>query len=118
MSKSDEIRREQELAQEVRPIIVEGLRRGEEPVRIAEKLTTGFPVDSKKAYRWVVYVAEQFEARRARLGLLGLLLLWPGTIVLVLGILLWVPGLIVGLPLAAAGSYILARRDRLVRMDS
>lgn len=127
MTKSEEIRRDQELAEQARPRIIEALRDRREPLDIAREVGTQLDVDERKAYRWVAYIAEDFERRRKRIGVMGLLLLWPGMIVLVGGALLslfgiafgalalWLIGLIVGVPLTVAGAVIAFGARRLVR---
>jgi len=126
MSKADEIRREQRLADEARPEIVRLLREGAEPAAIAGELAERLPVDDTKAYRWAAYIAEDSEIRRRRIATAGLLMLWPGAIVLAGGPLLsllgvwstlplWLYGLAIGLPLTGAGAWIAARSRSLVR---
>ncbi len=126
MSKSDERRREQALADEARPLILAQLRERVEPVDIARDIAGRLSVDETKAYRWVSYIAEDFEARRRRIAAIGLSMLWPGMLTLVGGPLLsllgvgagvsfWSLGLIVGLPLTVAGGFVATRSRSLVR---
>lgn len=127
MTKSEEIQRDQELAERARPLIIDGLRARREPLHIAREVGTQLDVDERKAYRWVAYIAEDFERRRRRIGVTGLLMLWPGMIVLVGGPLLslfgialgavslWLLGVVVGVPLTIAGAFISFGARRLVR---
>ncbi|HKJ85020.1 MAG TPA: hypothetical protein VKA06_03035 [Spirochaetia bacterium] len=126
MSKSDERRREQELADQARPLILAELRERGEPVEIAREVAQRLSVDETKAYRWVSYIAEDFEARRRRIAALGLAMLWPGMLVLaggpILSLLgvgtgfpLWALGVIIGLPLSIAGGFVSVRSRALVR---
>ena len=126
MSKTDDIRREQQLAEEARPEIVRRLREGAEAAVVARELAERLPVDETKAYRWTAYIAEDFERRRRRIATAGLLMLWPGAIVLVGGALLsllgvwpaapvWLYGLLIGLPLSGAGAVVAGRSRALVR---
>lgn len=126
MSKSDERRREQELADEARPLILARLRERAEPVEIGREIARRLSVDETKAYRWVSYIAEDFEARRRRIAAIGLAMLWPGMLTLATGPMLsllgvesgfplWALGLIVGLPLSIAGGFVSVRSRALVR---
>lgn len=126
MSKSDERRREQQLADEARPLILAQLRERAEPVEIARDIARRLSVDETKAYRWVSYIGEDFESRRRRIAAIGLAMLWPGMLTLAGGPLLsllgvgagfplWALGLIVGLPLTVAGGFVAMRSRALVR---
>ena len=127
MSRAEEIRRDQERAEAARPAILQWLREGREPLEVAREVSERFDVEEKQAYRWVAYIAEDFERRRRRVAVAGLSLLWPGMLVLVAGPLLWlfglsgpgiplwVLGLAVGVPLASAGAWISTSARRLVR---
>jgi hypothetical protein len=129
MKKSEEIRRDQELAEQARPRILEGLRNDEELLVIAERVAGELDVDGTKAYRWVAFIAEEYEAARRRVSSLGLVLLWAGVLVLVAGVVLsllgvsggglalWLPGIIVGVPTASAGVIVLARRRKLAKVS-
>ena len=129
MKKSEEIRRDQELAEQARPGILEGLRNDEELLAIAERVAGELDVDGTKAYRWVAFIAEEYEAARRRVGLLGLTLLWAGVLVLVAGVVLsllgistagfalWLAGIIAGVPIATAGVIVLARRRELAKVS-
>lgn len=128
MKKSEEIRRDQELAEQARPVILEGLRNREENLSIAGRVADELEVEHTKAYRWVAYIAEEYEAARKRVSLVGLALLWIGVLALVAGAALsllgmvsgslayWLLGLIVGVPIAGAGAIVLARRRHLVNV--
>jgi hypothetical protein len=131
VSKADEIRREQELAERARPVMIDALREGRDPLEIARMIASEFQIDERQAYRWAQYTAEAFDRRRRRVVALGVLLLWVGVLGIAAGILVtlfapgadagsnrvaaWVVGLVSGLPVAAAGSVIALRARRLVR---
>ena len=124
MSKTDEIRRDQELSDMVRPQILAALRDGDEPLAISAQLASEHGIDERKAYRWVLYSSETFEKRRRRIQALGLLGLWTGVLGASVTILLtiftdassaWITGVASGLPLAVAGAVVSARSRRLVR---
>lgn len=127
MGKAEEIRRDQARAEAARPAILEWLRSGAEPLAISAEVATRFEVGEEQAYRWVAYIAEDFERRRKRIGVLGLVLIWSGAIIAVAGVVLWffgvagpaVPlwlfGLGCGVPVTAAGAIVAANAGRLVR---
>ena len=127
MSKSSEIQREQEIASEARPLIVARLREREDPLRVAAAVSDQYSVDETKAFRWVTLISEDFERRRKRIGIIGLLVLWPGLLMLAGGPLLsllgvgiggpplWLLGLAAGVPLTGCGLFVSFRARHLVR---
>lgn len=127
MSRAEEIQRDQARAEAARPAILEWLREGREALDVAREVSERFDVEETQAYRWVAYIAEDFERRRRRIALIGLSLLWPGMLVLVVGPLLWlfgVPGpgipfwllgLLAGMPLSSVGAWLSTSARRLVR---
>lgn len=127
MSRAEDIRRDQARADAARPAILEWLREGREPLDVSREVSERFDVEETQAYRWVAYIAEDFERRRRRIAFVGLSLLWPGMLVLVAGPLLWlfgvpgpgmpfwVLGLVAGVPLSSAGAWLSTSARRLVR---
>ncbi len=127
MGRAEEIRRDEARADAARPAILEWLREGREALDVAREVSERFDVEERQAYRWVAYIAEDFERRRRRIAFIGLALLWPGMLVLVAGPLLWlfgvagpgvpfwVLGLVAGVPLSSAGAWISTSARRLVR---
>ncbi len=127
MRKSDEIRRDEELADRLRPTIVQALRNGDEPLDISARLSTEHDLDDKKAYRWVFYTAESFEKRRKGIQALGLTLLWGGVIgavatgavsIFTPGSSAWIVGVVSGIPVAVVGATVSLRSRKLVRRVS
>ena len=126
MSRAEEIRAEQEKASAANPIIIEGLRKKQEPVEIAHEISRQFDLDDRTAYRWVVLTEETFDRSRRRIATGGLVLLWVGFLWTIAGILLRVLdvplvaaplllGLVVGIPLAAIGLTVAVASRRLAR---
>jgi hypothetical protein len=127
VGRADEIRRDQARAQAARPAILAWLRTGREPLDVARDVAHRFEVEEKQAYRWVAYIAEDFERRRRRIAVAGLALLWPGMLALAGGVILslfgvrgpgvplWLLGLIAGVPLSAVGALLATASRRLVR---
>lgn len=122
-----ELRRDQELAARARPLILEQLRSGREPLQVSSQVAGRFGVDETKAYRWVAYISEDFERRRRRIAVVGLTLLWLGVLAAVAGAVVWlfgvrapgipywVLGVVIGLPVAGAGLIVSLASRRLVR---
>jgi hypothetical protein len=123
----DERSRDQQLAEEARPLIVAGLRARREPLDIASDIARRLSLDAEKAYRWVVLISEDFERRRRRIATVGIVLLWIGVLTLVSGAVLSLIGagsgetpflsigLVVGAPLSLCGAFISFRARQLVR---
>ena len=108
-------------------MILDALRAGREPLDIAADVSGRFDVDAQKSYRWVSFIAEDFETRRRRIAAVGIGLLWPGALLLSTGLVLslfgvswggppfWLLGLIVGLPLTIGGTVVALNAPRMVR---
>ncbi len=127
MSKAEELRDDQERALAARGDIVSALRAGTDPREITRAVSERFGVDETKAYRWVMYTEQEYERNRRRVATAGLILLWAGVLVVVVGVVLGaigvtsaVPrpvrlGLIAGLPPAVAGGIVAALARRIAR---
>lgn len=104
------------LAEELLPEIVEGLQRGEEALKIAQRLsedatalsrTPGAAApeaDLKTIYRWVTIVEERLEKKRRRVGVMAAALLWVGFLGIVAGAL----RLSLGMPIPAPIAFVSA----------
>ncbi len=100
---ADKERRLASLAERLIPDIVEGLRRGDAAVEIAQRLDDRNPgVDLKTLYRWVMFVEERLEKKRRRVGVLAAVLLWVGFLALLAGVVGMTTALAVPAPRFAA----------------
>jgi hypothetical protein len=85
-------RRLASLAEGLIPDIVEGLRRGDPALKVAQSLEAhdlaqqNPDVDLKTLYRWVMFVEERLEKKRRRVGVLAAALLWVGFLALLAGV--------------------------------
>jgi hypothetical protein len=114
MSKDESIQeqraREAQAAKEALPHMLEGLRANEEALTIAHAEAERTGLELKKVYRWVEYVAEEFEKRRKRHAIRGAVLLWSGfaAVVVSAALLLFGGGLSgAGWTLPAAGGVLI-----------
>ncbi|MFP4378568.1 MAG: hypothetical protein ACLFP4_16110 [Spirochaetales bacterium] len=126
MTKSEEIRLEQEKANEARPFIVAELRSNRALLEIASTVAQQWSIDERKAYRWVHYVSEEFAQRKRRWVTIGLIIVWVGVLIALGGVALtifadletlarpWLFGVLLGLPLTFIGAIIIARSAILV----
>jgi len=109
--------RDTRIARDAVPAVIEALRQGNESLSIATDIAEKHDLDPRKAYKWVEFIEERFEARRHRLARRSAGLMWLG-IVLVLagggslvaryyavGVPAWagIMVLAVGIPLAVTG---------------
>ncbi len=100
-SVAEKERRLAALAERLLPEIVEGLRRGDAALKIAQSLDEGrlddgnTDADLKTLYRWVMFVEERLEKKRRRVGVLAAVLLWVGFLGLLAGVL----GLVTAMPI-------------------
>ena len=120
MGKDESIQEQRErdagIAREALPEIVAQLRGGAEPLQIAQSESARLDADLQKMYKWVAFVAEEFERRRRRSAIRGAVLLWGGFAALaaMVGFMLVGSGLsgalwtlpAAGLVLIAAGLYV------------
>ncbi len=83
---AEEREREQRIAAEAEPRIVEALGRGEEPRSIAERLAAEYEIEEVKAYRWTYYIDERYQRRRRAFLLVSLTLMWLGAITVAVGL--------------------------------
>ncbi len=123
----DERRKDQQRAEEARPLILAGLRERREPLEIASDIARRLSLDERKAYRWVVLISEDFERRRRRIATVGIVILWIGVLTLVSGGALsligvsagetpfWIIGVVIGVPMSICGAFISLRASRFVR---
>jgi hypothetical protein len=128
-SKSEEIRKEQEIAASARPLILERLQAGDEPLAISRLVSERFGVDEQLSYRWSQYIGEDYARQKRLYVAIGLVVLWigvlvaaTGTVLSVLGIEpfsfpLWAISLIAGVPLLAVGIGVLLMAGRLVKLS-
>ena len=79
MSRNDR-EREQRIAQEAEPVILELLARGRELREVAEEVARRWEIDEIKAYRWASFIDERQQKRRRRIALSALSLTWLGAI--------------------------------------
>lgn len=122
---ASERQREEEVAREIRPLVLGRLRSGDEPLGISAAIAERHAVDPRKAYKWVTIMAETYERRRKRLVALGLVLLWVGILAVALtaglSILVtsaagsWLPGAAIGAPVALTGGVLIRVAARLVK---
>lgn len=77
---SEEREREQRLAAEAEPMILEGLRNGSEPREVSQMVAEELGVDEVKAYRWTMYIDEKRQKRRKRIAVVALSITWLGAI--------------------------------------
>jgi VIT1/CCC1 family predicted Fe2+/Mn2+ transporter len=110
--------RDARIAEKAVPEMIDGLRSGRESLEIAQTVSSEHDLDLQKAYRWVQYVEEHFEAARARTARRSALLMWLGIVASLAGAGLFVAGyygfqtwiglpillLVAGLPAAALGT--------------
>ena len=126
MRYADRLREEQQKAADARPIILEGLRRGDDPVLIGEVVAARFEVDEKLAYRWVVYSEEHFDRSRRGIAAAGASLMWVGGLVVISGLVLrlfgsglvgrpFMLGTVIGVPLLVTGLVLGLFATRLAR---
>lgn len=127
VSKHEQILREQRLAEQLRPLIIARLRKGDEFLSITAVVAARSGIDERTAYKWVSTIGEDFVRRRRRIVTAGLVLLWLGVLVAAAGLLLWVfgvglggaplwlTGLSVGGPTASAGVLLIRYAPGLVR---
>lgn len=126
--KSEEIRREQEIAAEARPFILEQLRAKREPLEIGQAVSERWGVDGRLSYRWAQYITEDFFGQKKKYVAIGLVMIWIGALVAAAGVVLtlfsilasiplWIIGLAVGLPLIIAGSVVVARSPYMVTLS-
>lgn len=98
------------LAEELLPEIVQGLQRGEEALKIAQRLSDAAGADAppeadlKTIYRWVTIVEERLERKRRRVGVLAAALLWVGFLGIAAGAL----RLTLGVPIPAPIAFVSA----------
>lgn len=102
---SSERAREQRIAAEAEPEILESLGRGDDAMDVAEAIAGEYGIDEIKAYRWVVYIDEKRQKRRKRLAGITLGLTWLGVTAVLVGVIgllfvtvttLWVILVVVG----------------------
>lgn len=84
---SSERAREQRIAAEAEPEILESLAAGEELMDVAEAVARNHGIDEIKAYRWVVYIDEKRQKQRKRIAGIGLAFTWLGAILLLVGVM-------------------------------
>jgi hypothetical protein len=128
-SKTEAIKREQEIAEQARPFILKQLQEGREPLEISTLVAERWDVDQRLSYRWAQYISDDYHQKRRRYVFLGLAMLWPGALLAAGGAVLsvldvtfipfvpWLAGLVSGLPLVGAGSVVIHRAGRLVRLS-
>ncbi len=66
------------IAEKAVPEVVDGLRAGRDGLSIAQAISGDHDLDLQKAYRWVQYVEERFEAARRRAARLSAVVMWIG----------------------------------------
>jgi hypothetical protein len=110
--------RDARIAAEAMPKIVEALREGREALEVSRKISEDYELDLQKAYRWVQYVEERFEAKRSSLARRSAALMWLGIVVALAGVAgliaryygvdvppaAAIPALAVGVPAAVLGA--------------
>ncbi len=114
-SVADKERRLAALTERLLPEMVEGLRRGDAALTIAQSLDErrlddgNTDVDLKTLYRWVKFVEERLEKKRRRVGVLAAVLLWVGFLALGAGAVGMTTALTVPAPgtLATAGGALM-----------
>ena len=83
---SSEREREQRIAAEAEPEILDALARGTELQEVAETIARRYGIDEIKAYRWSAYIDESRQKKRRRLAGIALAVTWLGTIAAVVGV--------------------------------
>lgn len=78
--------REQEIAAQVEPQIVEALGNGEEPRTVASRIAAEYEIDEVKAYRWAYYIDERYQKKRRVLLAFALTAMWIGAIAVAVGL--------------------------------
>lgn len=77
--------RDARIARQAVPEVIEALRAGQESLSIATAMAEKHDLDSRKAYKWVEYLEQRFEARRRRLARRSAGLMWMGIVMLLTG---------------------------------
>lgn len=109
--------RDARIAREAVPEAIEALRQGSESLSIATRISEKHDLDPRKAYKWVEFIEQRFEARRRRLARRSAGLMWLGIVLVLAGgggllaryyavaVPLWtgIALLAVGIPLAVSG---------------
>lgn len=114
MGKAEEMREEQRKAEQADPVIVAGLREDTDRLVLAREIADEFELDERTAYRWVTITEERFDRSRRRIAGIGIALLVVGFVLAGAGVILRILesgvlerpimlGLVIGLPVAAAG---------------
>lgn len=105
---SSEREREQRIAAEAEPEIIEALGDGRELQEVAEEIAERYGLDEIKAYRWTSYIDERYRKRKNRIALIAVSIMWFGAIVLVVGVvaLLFVASTILWGVIAGLGALI------------
>lgn len=82
---SSQREREQRIAEEAEPVILEALARGRELREVAEEVARRWEIDEIKAYRWAAYIDERHQRTRRRIAMISLSITWLGAIAAVAG---------------------------------
>jgi uncharacterized membrane protein len=82
---SSEREREQRIAREAEPMILDALAEGRETREVAEEVARRYEIDEVKAYRWTHYIEEGQQKTRKRIALTALGVTWLGAIAAVVG---------------------------------
>ena len=120
---ADQREKEQEIASQAEPRIVEALGTGEEPREIAERIASEYGIDGVKAYRWVYYIDERYQKKRRLLLSVALTVMWIGAIGTAVGLgailftavtTAWIITIVLGVVIALPALLVALKARRIV----